>query len=459
LRECVPFCQSFPLWSSEGELWKPHPVSRHCWRSAFSSSSRTGGAAITFPVTFNDPGNPNAAYYAQITSHVQAAGANWAGYLAGSGSIEVQVEFTTGISGIDGAPFVTGFVRNNGTRDIYEAGPTYELRTGTDPNGASPDVRIRINPNYLVNTLWFDPNPGLRTDPIPVNHLDGVSLFIHELGHAFVFTGFMDGTTGVLPATYMSTFDEQVQFDGTNFYFIGANAQAKYGSPVPITFGNPFHLGNNSPRPGSDLLGDLMNGVVYLYQTRYEISALDLAITKDIGVGLLPDSRLLNISTRLRVQTGENALIGGFIITGTDSKRVIIRGIGPSLAQFFSGALANPTIELFQGSTLLASNDDWKESQQAEIEATGIPPSNDFESAIVRTLPPGSYTAIMRGKGDTTGIGVVEAYDLNPTANSKLANISTRGFVETGDNVMIGGLIVLTAARARKSLCGRSGRA
>jgi parallel beta-helix repeat protein len=153
-------------------------------------------------------------------------------------------------------------------------------------------------------------------------------------------------------------------------------------------------------------------------------------------------SQLLNISTRLRVQTGDNALIGGFIITGTDLKKVIIRGIGPSLSSFFSGALANPTLELFQASTLLASNDNWKESQQAEIEATGIAPSDDFESAIVRTLTPGSYTAILRGNGNTTGIGVVEAYDLDRTANSRLANISTRGFVETGDNVMIGGLIV-----------------
>jgi hypothetical protein len=167
----------------------------------------------------------------------------------------------------------------------------------------------------------------------------------------------------------------------------------------------------------------------------------------DIGafeatLGPQPPSQLLNIATRMRVQSGENVLIGGFIITGTESKNVIIRGIGPSLAQFFNGTLANPTLELFQGSTLLASNDDWKESQQAEIEATGIPPGNDFESAIVRTLPPGSYTATLRGKNDTTGIGVVETYDLNATANSKLANIATRGFVETGDNVMIGGLIV-----------------
>jgi uncharacterized delta-60 repeat protein len=153
-------------------------------------------------------------------------------------------------------------------------------------------------------------------------------------------------------------------------------------------------------------------------------------------------SQLLNISTRMRVQTGENVLIGGFIITGTDSKNVIIRGIGPSLSSFFSGVLANPTLELFQGSTLLQSNNDWKDTQRIEIEATSLQPSNDFESAIVRMLPPGSYTAIVRGLAGTTGIGVVEAYDLNRTANSKFANISTRGFVETGDNVMIGGMII-----------------
>jgi len=142
----------------------------------------------------------------------------------------------------------------------------------------------------------------------------------------------------------------------------------------------------------------------------------------------------------MRVQAGDNVIIGGFIITGNDPKKVIIRGIGPSLAQFFTGTLANPRLELVQGNTSLATNDDWKTSQ-AEIEATGIPPTNDLESAIVQTLAPGAYTAILRGTGTDTGIGVVEVYDLNQAANSKLANIATRGFVETGNNVMIGGLI------------------
>ena len=152
-------------------------------------------------------------------------------------------------------------------------------------------------------------------------------------------------------------------------------------------------------------------------------------------------AQLLNIATRLRVQTGENVLIGGLIVTGTDPKRVILRAIGPSLSQVFNGALANPVMELYQGDTLIAANDDWKESQQSEIEGTTIPPTNDLESAIVQTLAPGFYTAIVAGKDGGSGIGVIEAYDLDQAANSKLGNISSRGFVEPGDNVMIGGLI------------------
>jgi hypothetical protein len=129
------------------------------------------------------------------------------------------------------------------------------------------------------------------------------------------------------------------------------------------------------------------------------------------------------------------------IIAGPDPKRVIIRAIGPSLSQVFAGALGDPKLELFQGNTLLESNNDWKDSQQAEIEATTIPPSHDLESAIVRTLLPGNYTAVMSGNDGGAGIGVVEAYDLDQAANSKLANIATRGFVDSGDNIMIGGVI------------------
>jgi predicted outer membrane repeat protein len=156
---------------------------------------------------------------------------------------------------------------------------------------------------------------------------------------------------------------------------------------------------------------------------------------------------LANISTRLPVQTGDNVLIGGFIVTGTQPKKVIIRALGPSVP--VPGTLADPVLELYSGSTLLESNDNWVDSpnKQAIIDST-IPPGNNLESAIVRTLPANNtgYTAIVRGVNNGTGIGVVEAYDLDRTVDSKLANISTRGLVQTGDNVLIAGTIILGQA-------------
>ncbi|HMJ05201.1 MAG TPA: hypothetical protein VK474_02995, partial [Chthoniobacterales bacterium] len=156
-------------------------------------------------------------------------------------------------------------------------------------------------------------------------------------------------------------------------------------------------------------------------------------------------SVLANISTRALVETGENVLIGGFIITGTQPKKVIVRAIGPSLAPPII-ALTDPVLELRDSSgALIRSNDNWRSDQEAEIAATTIPPSNNLESALVATLPANnaSYTAIVQGANNGTGIGLVEAYDLDQTVDSKLANISTRGLVQTGDNVLIAGTIVL----------------
>jgi hypothetical protein len=156
-------------------------------------------------------------------------------------------------------------------------------------------------------------------------------------------------------------------------------------------------------------------------------------------------STLANISTRLRVETDENVLIGGFIVTGTQAKRVIVRAIGPSLA--LPGKLADPTLELRDATgALIGTNDNWRAGgQEAEIIATTIPPSDDLESAFVAILPANSanYTVIVRGANNGTGIGLVEAYDLDRTVDSKLANISTRGLVQTDDNVLIAGTIVL----------------
>lgn len=176
----------------------------------------------------------------------------------------------------------------------------------------------------------------------------------------------------------------------------------------------------------------------------FDISDASFTITSTGGG---TPTTLANISTRLLVGTADDALIGGFIVTGTQDKKVLIRAIGPSLT--LAGKLANPTLELRNSSTtLLKSNDDWMNSTPAERQAiidTQAAPTNNLESAIVATLPANTsaYTAIVRGLNNTTGTGVVEIYDLNLNVDSKLANISTRGVVQTGDTVLIAGTFVL----------------
>ena len=177
------------------------------------------------------------------------------------------------------------------------------------------------------------------------------------------------------------------------------------------------------------------------------------AATDADNMAPVPGSKLINVSTRAFVQTGDDVMIGGFIVQGTQAKRIIVRAIGPELIPFgIPNPLADPTLELHDGTgALIASNDNWVTTiiggiittdQVAAIRASGYAPTNDMESAMIVTLPPGNYTAIVRGVNNTTGIGLVEVYDLGTNSTSILGNISTRSLVQTGDNVMIGGFIV-----------------
>jgi glucose/arabinose dehydrogenase len=155
-------------------------------------------------------------------------------------------------------------------------------------------------------------------------------------------------------------------------------------------------------------------------------------------------SQELDISSRSHVGTANSVMIGGFTITGTAPKRVIVRALGPSLQQFnVPNPLADPVLELRgSGGTPISSNNDWSDTQAVEITNSGLAPQNNLESAIIATLQPGAYTAIVQGRNNTTGVGLVEVYDLDPAAASKLANISTRSFVQTDDNRLIGGFIL-----------------
>ncbi len=207
--------------------------------------------------------------------------------------------------------------------------------------------------------------------------------------------------------------------------------------------------GPGAPTQFAQLLGlTAADTKVFYYQydtfhceTAYRSIPLHLERTAFPVVG--PQS--LNIATRGMISTGENVLIAGFIVTGTVDKEVVLRALGPSLtAQGIQNAVGDPLLMLFDSSgTLVATNDDWQDDpRMAEIIADGLAPGNDTEAATVQALAPGQYTVIASGKGDVSGIGLVETYDLSPQKNSRLANISARGSVGIGENVLISGFIV-----------------
>ena len=199
----------------------------------------------------------------------------------------------------------------------------------------------------------------------------------------------------------------------------------------------------------AQLLGLVASGEkIFYYQyptlscrTAYNSIPIHLENTKFPTV----KSEVLNLSTRGLVSGGDNVLIGGFMVTGTQPKRMVLRALGPTLSGFgLSGVLTDPVLSIYDSSgSRLETNDNWQsDMNHSVVEANGLAPANPLESAIVRTFLPGAYTVIVTGKDATSGIGLVELYDLSPLSNSKLGNTSTRGSVSTGDNVLISGFIV-----------------
>ena len=278
-------------------------------------------------------------------------------------------------------------------------------------------------------------SPPIRVNDDPVNHNKW-----HWLAALSV------APNGRLDAVWLDTRNAANDTDSQLFYSFSADGGNTWSPNVAVSASfNPFVGYPNQNKMGDyiSIISDNAGGnVAYCATFNGEEDIYYVRVAPS-------PPQLLNISSRVDVLTGDQVAIAGFIINGTDPKRVVVRGIGPSLSGAgVQGTLQDPNLELHDGSrAMIASNDNWKTkpdgtSQQAAIEATGIPPNNDLESAIAITLNPGQYTAILAGKNGGTGIGLVEVYDLSRAANSKLSNISTRGFVGTNDNVMIGGLII-----------------
>lgn len=268
-------------------------------------------------------------------------------------------------------------------------------------------------PNGALDSLYIVQDFGTQTSQTPF--ITGV-VYQDTNGNGFYDPG--EGIGGI-----------RVDVTGTSFFAV-TTASGGYSVPVPGngSYTVTFSGGSFPSTQRSATIANRLN-------TKVDFVAPTASLL----------TVLANIATRLRVEPGDdNALIGGFIVTGTQPKKVIIRAIGPSLT--LPGKMANPTLELRDASKSLDQNDDWQLSPNRQaIVDSGIPPTDDLESAIVQTLPANNaqYTAIVRGAGNTAGIAVVQVYDLDRTANSKLANISTRGLVQTGDNVLFAGTIVL----------------
>ena len=290
-------------------------------------------AQVTFSVGFDASASGlSVDERAKITSHLQEAGRRWMGVagITAARGIEIEVRISD-IPTAAAMSTTTGLVGTVGGRSLYEQGMAFELRTGTDPNGAAVDAIVTFGLAYLRNELWFDPDPVARTATVPANRTDAMSVALHEIGHALVYNGWADIVSGQPPATYWSTFDRWMQ-PGAPTVFTGAAATRSWGSAPDLTTGNNKHWGNatgrfdlppvmpspSSPvqwldgaplpqppcqmppsvdappsadpqggRGGPSLIDELMNGVVFYRGNRYDIGPLDRATLVDTGV--IPD--------------------------------------------------------------------------------------------------------------------------------------------------------------------------
>ena len=327
--------------------------------------------------------------------------------------------------------------------------------TGTSPTGAiCADGRTCVTGETLpTTTRELNFNLTARDNVFGGWTMDAMKLDVIDGGKGFAVTApnaaatFEGGSALTVTWDVANTTGPEINTTNVNILLTTDAAVGPNGEdPVfRVLLANTPNDGSETvtlPNVGTSKARIMVQAVGNVY---FDVSDVDFTITGP-DFSAIP-AQLLNISTRTRVLTGDNVMIGGFIVTGDAPRKVVLRAIGPSLSNggtVVAGRLEDPTLELLDGAgTPIAFNDNWKDSDsRQEVESSGLQPSDDREAAIARTLAPGLYTAVVRGANDSIGVGLVEAYAVERTAASRLANISTRGFVEIGDNVMIGGFIV-----------------
>ncbi|HEX9756173.1 MAG TPA: hypothetical protein VGB26_00060 [Nitrospiria bacterium] len=372
-----------------------------------------------------------------------------------------------------------------------EAGGTVTCNLGSIANGANATISIVVTTTMTgtignaasVSGNETDPDESNNTTPVVQTTVvsQSVDLSITKtdnpydpvdvgLDITYTVTVTNNGPGGATGVTVTDTLDPNVNYvsatpsqgscvegGGVVTCSLGALANGANATiTIVVSTTVAGIVGNTADVAGNESDSDLSNN----------------SATENTNVGDV--SRLINISTRAEVRTGDNVMIGGFILGGGVPKTILVRAQGPSLVDFgVSGVMANPTLELYSDSTLIAQNDDWQDpvtqcdspatgcGDAAAIQATGLDPCTaattgcTFDSAVLITLPPGPYTAIMRGVGGGTGVGLLGVFDPDTGTLPKLVNISTRGLVLTGDSVMIGGFII-GAGTGNKSVLVRA---
>jgi sugar lactone lactonase YvrE len=364
----------------------------------------------------------------------------------------------------------------NGILKISPAGVKSTFATGVKVNGIRCDAAgnvfvsdgtsrsiLKISPAGVKSTfapavidtldLVFDTNGDLLAVDYGADPSNPNGPGINGQGKIYRFKP--DGTRTVGSSPGPANRPTCIAIDGKGSSYYGSSDgtiyHASFSYDPDFSFGGTtlFTGGlGNIPSMACDPAGNLFvstpSGIIkFNYQAGSSSKSTFSSVGTSAGIAFEPPRALaLNIATRLAVQGGENVLIGGFIITETGGKSVVIRGIGPSLASVgVQGALQDPVIEVHYPSGFVVTNDNWKDTQASQIQGTGLAPTDDREAAFSYNLPPGNYTIVLKGKNNSAGIGLIEVYDID-RSSGKLANISTRGFVGSGDNVMIGGFIL-----------------
>jgi uncharacterized delta-60 repeat protein len=361
------------------------------------------------------------------------------------GAVAIRGDGKIGESGRSGGAFATLLYNPNGTVDI-------------DYNGGGRVV-TPLNGSDFGRGVTFQP--------------DGKIVVVGSAGTAFGVLRYDSG--GSPDSTFNGTgsvITPAGSSSGAAAVVIQANGKIVAAGAADSTFAILRYNADGSldqSYGGTGIVRFTFNDTAHDFASALALDSSGRAVVAGDADGLFGVARLLgdappglvgNVSTRLPVGTGDNALIEGFIVQGPagSTKKIIVRAIGPSLTPFgIPDALANPTLEIHDASAnnaTVATNDDWRNTQvgglitsdqSAEIASSRVPPSNDLESAIIANLAPGSYTAVVRGAGDTTGTGVVDAYDLSAASPARLANIATRGLIQPGDKLMIAGFIIQNA--------------